>query len=118
MKDFQSRLAEVDRKIEMEENKSIYLVAPGYTGEVPEHGTFISSVDVKGIANLKVETLGTEIEPNFLDMINAGFDSAQEYARALKFVTLIEYYLCNDMQYNVLVSDSKIQKLISEHSGG
>ena len=66
LKDFQSRLAEVDRKIEMEENKSIYLVAPGYTGEVPEHGTFISSVDVKGIANLKVETLGTEIEPNFL----------------------------------------------------
>ena len=118
LKDFQSRLAEVDRKIEMEENKSIYLVAPGYTGEVPEHGTFISSVDVKGIANLKVETLGTEIEPNFLDMINAGFDSAQEYARALKFVTLIEYYLCNDMQYNVLVSDSKIQKLISEHIGG
>ena len=96
----------------------VYLIAPGYSGEIPACGTFISTCEVEGVANLKVEQIPTELKPDFQDMIKAGFDSAQEYAKALKFVTLVEYYLCNDVQYKMLVSDDKIQKLISAHIDG
>ncbi len=118
IKKLNEKLGEIENKIETAKNQMVYLIAPGYSGEIPACGTFISTCEVEGVANLKVEQIPTELKPDFQDMIKAGFDSAQEYAKALKFVTLVEYYLCNDMQYKMLVSDDKIQKLISAHIDG
>lgn len=118
IKKLNEKLGEIENKIETAKNQMVYLIAPGYSGEIPACGTFISTCEVEGVANLKVEQIQTELKPDFQDMIKAGFDSAQEYAKALKFVTLVEYYLCNDMQYKMLVSDDKIQKLISAHIDG
>lgn len=118
IKKLNEKLGEIENKIETAKNQMVYLIAPGYSGEIPACGTFISTCEVEGVANLKVEQIPTELKPDFQDMIKAGFDSAQEYAKALKFMTLVEYYLCNDMQYKMLVSDDKIQKLISAHIDG
>lgn len=118
IKKLNEKLGEIENKIETAKNQMVYLIAPGYSGEIPACGTFISTCEVESVANLKVEQIPTELKPDFQDMIKAGFDSAQEYAKALKFVTLVEYYLCNDMQYKMLVSDDKIQKLISAHIDG
>ena len=112
-------LSDIEQKIEAERNKTIYLVAPGYIGEIPSFGTFVSTAEIEGVST-KIEQIAPEfkIKPDFEDMLNAGYDSAQEYAKALQFVGLITQYIYNEKQYSVLVSDKRIEELLAVHIGG
>ena len=118
---FNLSLSNIDQKIETEKKKrSIYLVAPGYTGEIPSFGTFISTVDIiDGISKVDKITPASDfkIKPDFEEMVDAGYDSAQEYAKILKFVELISQFIYNEKAYTLLVSDERIKNLITLHIG-
>lgn len=118
---FNLSLSNIDQKIETEKKKrSIYLVAPGYTGEIPSFGTFVSTVDtINGISKVDKITPASDfkIKPDFEEMVDAGYDSAQEYAKVLKFVELISQFIYNEKAYTLLVSDERIKNLITLHIG-
>lgn len=117
LKDLNSVLADTEKKIEEAKRAQIYLVAPGYSGDLPESGTFISTNEIDGISSLQIENVeeSLEIKPDFQDMINAGFDSALEYARALKFISLASKYFCIGSSFELLCSDERVLKLYSKH---
>lgn len=117
LKDLNSVLADTEKKIEEAKRTQIYLIAPGYSGDLPESGTFISTNEIDGISSLQIENVeeSLEIKPDFQDMINAGFDSALEYARALKFISLASKYFCIGSSFELLCSDERVHKLYSKH---
>lgn len=97
-------------------NKTIYLVAPGYTGKKPEFGSFYSTTAVEGFESLSVvQAEDYVIEPEFKDMVIAGYDSIKEYMEGLRFVMLCLEYACNDTDYTVLVDDERLKKLLKAH---
>lgn len=112
------KLRELEQKIEIAKNK-IYLVAPGYVGDIPEFGRFYSISNVEKIANIQVVEVNPEflIKPDFEEMIKSGYDSAQEYTAALRFVMLCEEHVFNGEDYTVLNSDKKIKRLLDSHIG-
>ena len=118
---FNLSLSNIDQKIETEKKKrSIFLVSPGYTGEIPSFGTFVSTVDtINGISKVDKITPASDfkIKPDFEEMVDAGYDSAQEYAKILKFVELISQFIYNEKAYTLLVSDERIKNLITLHIG-
>lgn len=118
---FNLSLSNIDQKIETEKKKrSVYLVAPGYTGKIPSFGIFISTVDIiDGISKVDKITPASDfkIKPDFEEMVDAGYDSAQEYAKILKFVELISQFIYNEKAYTLLVSDERIKNLITLHIG-
>lgn len=118
---FNLSLSNIDQKIETEKKKrSIFLVSPGYTGEIPSFGTFVSTVDtINGISKVDKITPASDfkIKPDFEEMVDAGYDSAQEYAKVLKFVELISQFIYNEKAYTLLVSDERIKNLIKLHIG-
>ena len=118
---FNLSLSNIDQKIETEKKKrSIFLVSPGYTGEIPSFGTFVSTVDtINGISKVDKITPASDfkIKPDFEEMVDAGYDSAQEYAKVLKFVELISQFIYNEKAYTLLVSDERIKNLITLHIG-
>lgn len=117
LRDLNSVLADTEKKIEEAKRTQIYLIAPGYSGDLPESGTFISTNEIDGISSLQIENVeeSLEIKPDFQDMINAGFDSALEYARALKFISLASKYFCIGSSFELLCSDERVHKLYSKH---
>ena len=118
LQNLKQALSEIEIKIEKEKNKTIYLVAPGYSGEIPSFGTFISTEKIDNIKiNLIFPITEFLLKPDFNEMINAGYDSAQEYINALRFVALISEFVCGEKNYILLVSDKKIQKLIHIYIG-
>lgn len=118
LENLKQSLSEIESAIAEEKRKTIYLVAPGYSGEVPSWGTFIST---EKIHNIKVKLISPTTEyllkPDFNEMVSAGYDSAQEYFNALRFIALISEFICEEMNYILLVSDKKIQKLIHLYIG-
>mgnify|MGYP004629630391 CR=1 FL=1 len=121
LQNFNLSLSNIDQKIETEKKKrSIFLVSPGYTGEIPSFGTFVSTVDtINGISKVDKITPASDfkIKPDFEEMVDAGYDSAQEYAKILKFVELISQFIYNEKAYTLLVSDERIKNLIKLHIG-
>ena len=118
LQNLKQALSEIEMEIEKEKNKTIYLVAPGYSGEIPSWGTFISTEKIDNLKiNLIFPTAEFLLKPDFNEMINAGYDSAQEYINALRFVALISEFVCGEKNYILLVSDKKIQKLIHIYIG-
>lgn len=118
LQNLKQALSEIEIKIEKEKNKTIYLVAPGYSGEIPSFGTFISTEKIDNIKiNLIFPLTEFFFKPDFNEMINAGYNSAQEYINALRFIALISEFVCGEKNYILLVSDKKIQKLIHIYIG-
>lgn len=116
IKELKSSLEEVEAKVTELKNKNIYLVAPGYTGEKPEYGTFLSTMEVPGY-ELTIREANSEfaIEPELKDMVVAGYDSYKEYMDGLRFVMLCVEYYYNEIEYSVLTNDERIKKLIKAH---
>ena len=110
----QQELQKVEEKIKELKEKTIYLVAPWFSGTFPEYGSFFSTVEMEGV-NVVEPT--EDIEPNFKDMVSAGFDLVSEYMKALAFISLVQEYFLEEKTYNVLNTDPRVQKLLSKHIG-
>ena len=119
MEHLKNQLADTEHNIKELKDKYIYLVAPGFSGNIPEFGTFFSTIPVAGFTNLQITEATTEyaIEPELKDMVVTGYDSYKEYMEGLRFVMLCAEYTCTGKEYSVLVSDNRIQKLIESHIG-
>lgn len=120
IKNLKDRLVSIEKQIIELKNKYIYLVAPGYTGKKPEYGTYYSTTKVQGFETLSVvETLQEEyaIEPEIKDMVIAGYDSYREYMEGLRFTMLCVEYTLKGIEYEVLVSDERLKRLLKTHVG-
>ena len=70
-KQVQKKLQRIEEEIFELKEQTVYLIEPWYSGTLPEYGTFISTVEMEGVQILEpTET----IEPDFKDMVSAGFD--------------------------------------------
>ena len=112
-----SELNGIDIHINELKEKVIYLVAPGYMGEKPEFGTFYSTTMVEGYDSLSVVEISEDytIEPEIKDMLIAGYDSLNDYIKALRFVMLCMEYTLNDIEYTVLVDDERVKSLLKKY---
>ena len=117
LEELNQELDKVTQELESLKNKNIYLVAPGYTGNIPEFGTFYSTTAVNGIAQLQITEASAEyaIEPQLKDMVVAGYDSYKEYMEGLRFTMLCLNFTIEGKEYTTLVSDEKLQKLMQIH---
>ena len=114
-----TKLAEIETQITRLKNKTIYLVAPGYTGKKPEFGTFYSTTKVNGYETLSVvrAEIDYAIEPELKDMIFAGYDSYKEYMEGLRFVMLCVEFTFKGTDYHVLEEDERLRRLLKTHIG-
>lgn len=114
----QTRKAETQaalQKLEEEIQRSqVYLVAPWFSGELPTFGTFLSTVRMEEFQVIKP---AEPIEPDFKDMVSAGFDQVSEYVSALCFVSLVQEYILKGEAHSVLNTDPRVQKLLDKHIG-
>ena len=115
-----SKKEKIEQQISELKNKDIFLVAPNYTGDKPQYGTFYSVSEIEEYETLFVVEPDTEyaIEPELKDMLIAGYDSYKEYSNGLRFVMLCAEYACKEgIKYSVLVDDERLKKLIKTHVG-
>lgn len=120
IKELKNKKESVESQITELKNKNIYLVAPGYSGEKPEYGTFYSTAKIEEFEMLSIVETNAEfaIEPELKEMLIAGYDSYKEYSEALRFVMLCAEYACKEgVEYSVLVDDERLKKLIKTHVG-
>lgn len=118
IKELKSMREKVESQIIELKNKTIYLVAPGYTGEKPAFGTFYSTTKVQGYDTISVQKISADyaITPELNDMvIVAGYDSYKEYMEGLGFVMLCKEYAGKKIDHTVLVNDERIEKLLKAH---
>ena len=110
-------LNDIESKIEATKREIVYLVAPGYCGPIPELGKFVSSAKVDGIENLIIENIDHDLDilPVFEEMVLFGFDSATEFMQSLKFVSLISKYILNEIEFNLLNTDKRIDCIIKKY---
>lgn len=110
------QLGDIEEKILEAKNRAIYLVAPGYSGPKPEYGKFLSTSEVSGfevsICNAEADFA---IEPEFKDMVLAGYDSIKEYTQGLWFVALCVEYAYKELPHTILVDDERLKKLLEIH---
>lgn len=98
IRQIQNQLAEFD----------IYLVAPGYKGEIPK-GKLVSVVSFDGY-NVTVEK-GDDLlnDVSFADMMELGFETLKEVDVALEFAKLVlKYQVEYDGDFEILVDDQKV----------
>jgi len=98
IRQIQNQLAEFD----------IYLVAPGYKGEIPK-GKLVSVVPFDGY-NVTVEK-GDDLlnDVSFADMMELGFETLKEVDVALEFAKLVlKYQLEYEGDFEILVDDQKV----------
>lgn len=120
IKDLKAKKEDVENQITELKNRNIYLIAPGYSGEKPEYGTFYSTAKIEEFETLSIVETNAEfaIEPELKEMLIAGYDSYKEYSEALRFVMLCAEYACKEgVEYSVLVDDERLKKLIKTHVG-
>lgn len=117
IEELNAQLEKVETRINKLKNKSIYLVAPGYTGKKPEFGTYYSTTEVQGYDTLSVLEVAKDyvLEPKLEDMVTAGYDSYREYMEGLQFVMLCVEYKTKDIEYEVLVNDERLKTLLRTH---
>ena len=107
------RISNIEKEIEEQQSKKIYLIAPGYSGELPELGTFYST---ESNINYQLEILKVSkdfvIEPQLKEMLMAEYDSYKEYIKGLKFVSLCSELIVKGVEFEIFCEDSKINSLL------
>ncbi len=113
---FIKKMNDVESSIEELKKQKVYLVEPGYTGEIPSYGTFYSFTEVKGV-NVQIKEANGKfaIEPDIKDMLVAGYDSYTEYSCGLRFAMLCLDFASKKIKYEVLISDERVKKLYETH---
>lgn len=109
----QTTESELVRKCEELQKSRIYLVAPGYHGEMPKYGHFISIMEIQGIDDLQVEDVrGVELVKQMTAEEFFLFDTMQEAKSSYSFVKLVSKYYFDGLDYTILVDDDSIIELL------
>ena len=109
----QTTESELVRKCEELQKSRIYLVAPGYHGEMPKYGRFISIMEIQGIDDLQVEDVrGVELVKQMTAEEFFLFDTMQEAKSSYSFVKLVIKYYFDGLDYTILVDDDSIIELL------
>ena len=88
-------------------------MAPGYHGEMPKYGRFISIMEIQGIDDLQVEDVrGVELVKQMTAEEFFLFDTMQEAKSSYSFVKLVSKYYFDGLDYTILVDDDSIIELL------
>lgn len=110
----QDELRRVEAEIQELREKSIYLIDPWYNGELPEYGTFISSVEMEGVSVQEVPEeylFKATVEEILL------FDYVPDYKKARLFAGLVAKFELEGISYKLLVSDDRVKSLLEIYIG-
>jgi len=106
------KLSEITDEIEHLSQRRIFLVAPGYHGEIPNFGRFISTEEIIGM-NVEIKKGELLINDESLNnMMLCGYYDIREYMRALEFAKLCIAHIVECDQYTILVDDERISKVL------
>lgn len=109
----EQKLQEVDEKIEKIRHNNIYLVAPGYHGDIPEYGRFISTEPIAGIDDVELQTGDVLFnDENLSDMVACGYYDVREYMRAIEFAKVCIAFMTEHSHCKILIDDEKISKVL------
>jgi len=104
----------VEKAIQELKEKSVYLIDPWYTGELPQYGTFLSTVEMERVT---VEEVPEEYIPGrTLDGVLL-FDFVPDYYKARDFCGLVAKFELEEMPYTILVSDGRVKELLKMYIG-
>ena len=88
------------------------MVAPGYHGECPSFGRFISTEEIVGM-NVEIQKGELLINDESLNnMMSCGYYDIREYMRALEFAKLCIANIVEYDEYAILVDDERISKVL------
>lgn len=104
---------EIDTTTSKLNNSCIYLVAPGYSGELPKYGRFFSTELFEEESRIKIQNeLEYNLQLDVNDMVKINIDSLCEYEKYLKFVSLVSEFELKEKNVKVLCDNEKIQALM------
>ena len=110
----QQELQVVEQEIQRLKEKTVYLIDPWFTGELPEDGTFFSTVEMEGV------TL-REVPEEYLPEASLEgvllFDFVPDYKKARVFCGLVTQFELEETPYSLLVSDERVKELLKMYIG-
>lgn len=107
------KLHEIDIQIVKIMQKNIYLIAPGYHGEIPEYGRLISTEPIAGIENVEIQNGDLLFnDENLSDMMACGYYDVREYMRAIEFAKLCIAFMTEHSHCTILIDDEKISNVL------
>lgn len=101
----------LEEKLREMDNK-VYLVAPGYNGELPGTGKMISVIPFDG-AELQ-EGYGLLKEPTFVELLESGYELITEAKNAYNFARLVTKYQIEGIEATILVDDDRIMRILKD----
>ena len=107
----QQELQLVEQKIK---EKTIYLVDPWFTGELPKYGTFLSTVEMEGV---KTQAVSEEYLPEETVDDVFLFNFVPDYKKARVFCGLVAKFELEETSYSLLVSDERVKELLKRYIG-
>lgn len=113
---WQDCLSNIEANIREMDAKVIYLVAPGYKGELPAVGQLISVVPFERATIEFGSDLYKEISA--MDLLESGFDRISEAKAAYDFARLVIKYELDDIDVTVLVDDDRIKRILTAQEVG
>lgn len=110
----QQELQVVEQEIQRLKEKTVYLIDPWYTGELPQYGTFFSTVEMEGVTLQKVPE--EYLPEKTLEGVLL-FDFIPDYKKARVFCGLVAKYELDETPYHILVSDERLKELLKMYIG-
>jgi hypothetical protein len=108
-KQVQAAVRQTDSEIKELTARTIYLVDPWYSGELPEYGTFLSTTEMEGVQK---EVVPSEYLPK--DTLEGVllFDWVPDYRTARVFCGLVQKLELEEKPYTLLVTDERVKELL------
>lgn len=103
----------LEEKIAELQSKQIFLVAPGYRGEIPQYGTVVAVTDIPGATMEDVSNV--ELMQNVSADEVFCFKNMEEAEAVCNYLKLVMKYFCNDKEYTLLVDEEPIIALLKKH---
>jgi len=103
-------LSSIEERIKEIDSEVIYLIAPGYRGELPTVGKLISSEPFEGAIVEDGEGLYKELSVE--DLLNSGFEKICDASNAYRFARLVIKYDLEGIKVNILVDDERIKRIL------
>ena len=110
----QQELQGIEQAIKELREKTIYLVDPWYSGELPTFGTFISTVEMEGV---KTQEVSEDYLPEASLEGVLLFDFVPDYKKARVFCGLVAQFELEENPYHLIVSDERVKKLLKMYIG-
>lgn len=94
------------------ESNLLYLVAPGYSEKLPDVGKLVSVVNF-GDDRVTLENGELLIhDPSAMEVLDSGYNAISEAKAAYEFAKLVIKYDTQGADYNLLVDDERIWKIL------